>query len=98
MEEHHQKLFICKHPLVQSKLSLLRDETTDSKMFRELMKEIGVLLGYEATMDLCLEDKGTGTTGFGTFTKHGIKENVALVPILRGGLGLIDGKHTRVVY
>jgi uracil phosphoribosyltransferase len=91
MMEEHPKLFICKHPLVQSKLSLLRDETTDSKMFRELMKEIGLLLGYEATQDLTVEDKGSGTTGFGSFTKHSIKENVALVPILRGGLGLIDG-------
>lgn len=93
MEEKQQKLYICKHPLVQSKLSLLRDEATDSKMFRELMKEIGLLLGYEATQDLSLEDKGTGNTGFGTFTKHSIKENVALVPILRGGLGLIDGTY-----
>ena len=86
-----RQLFISKHPLVQSKLSLLRDEATDSKMFRELLKEIGLLLGYEATHDLVLSERGNGSTGLGTFTKYSINENVALVPILRGGLGLIDG-------
>ena len=67
-------------------------------MFRELMKEIGLLLGYEATQDLTLENKGSGTTGFGSFTKHSIKENVALVPILRGGLGLIDGTVHKLMF
>lgn len=86
-------LYICKHPLVQGKLSLLRDEQTDSKMFRELLKEIGTLIGYEVTNDLTLERKGEGTTGYGTFTKYTIKENVAIVPILRGGLGLIEGNY-----
>jgi uracil phosphoribosyltransferase len=86
-----KNLYICKHPLVQGKLSLLRDEGTDSKMFRELLKEIGMLISFEVTNDLTLEEKGTGTTGYGSFTKCNVKENVAVVPILRSGLGLLDG-------
>ena len=93
----NNNLFICKHPLVQSKLALLRDESTDSKMFRELLKEIGTLISFEATRDLTLEEKGTGSTGYGSFTKYIVKENVAVVPILRSGLGLLDGNCKKFI-
>ena len=81
-----------KHPLVVHKLNRLRDETTDSKNFRELIRELSVLLTYEATTDLLTESRDvitplTSTTGLV------LKEQVGLVPILRAGLGMVAGVH-----
>jgi uracil phosphoribosyltransferase len=85
------KLNIIDHPLVQHKLSLMRDKTTGVKEFRELMSETAMLLCYEATRDLPLKT-------IETETPQGIaKANIisgrklAVVPILRAGLGMIDG-------
>lgn len=84
-----EKVFVMNHPLIQHKLSIMRDKNTSVKDFRECAHEIGLLLGYEATKDLELEDfelETPITKMVGKRTKRG----VALVPILRAGLGMVD--------
>ena len=86
-----EKVHILDHPLLQHKLSILRDERTGSKEFREVVTEIATLMCYEATRDLPLEDveiKTPITTG--TFKALAGKK-VAIVPVLRAGLGMVDG-------
>ena len=86
-----EKVHILDHPLLQHKLSILRDEHTGSKEFREVVTEIATLMCYEATRDLPLEDveiKTPITTG--TFKALAGKK-VAIVPVLRAGLGMVDG-------
>jgi uracil phosphoribosyltransferase len=78
------------HPLVAHKLSRLRDKRTDSKKFRELIREIANLLTYEATADLATVDRPVETP-LRTTTGVEIKEQVGLVPILRAGLGMVEG-------
>lgn len=78
------------HPLVQHKLTLLRDKNTEPRKFRELVREISALLTYEATTDLALEAKEV-VSPMGKAKGAAIKENVGLVPILRAGLGMVDG-------
>ncbi len=83
-------VFPSKHPLIQHKLSLLRDVKTDPKLFRELVGEIAALLVYEATAGLSTAEKEIQTP----LTKTRgllIKEKIGLVPILRAGLGMVDG-------
>lgn len=84
------QLFVSKHPLVLHKLTLLRDKTTDHRSFRELMRELALLLCYEATHDLSLSPK-TVNTPMGE--AHGFKANetIGLVPVLRAGLGMVEG-------
>jgi uracil phosphoribosyltransferase len=84
------KVFQSNHPLIQHKLALLRDTTTEPKRFRELIRELGILLAYEATTDL-ESDEVTLTTPMGVAQGTIIKHKVALVPILRAGLGMVDG-------
>jgi len=81
---------ISTHPLVAHKLTLLRDHTTDHRTFRELIKEIATLLTYEATQDLQLRPRPVQTPLARTNGAE-LKENVGLVPILRAGLGMVDG-------
>lgn len=84
-----EKVFVMNHPLIQHKLSIMRDKNTSVKDFRECAHEIGLLLGYEATKDLELEEfelETPITKMVGKRTKCG----VALVPILRAGLGMVD--------
>lgn len=78
------------HPLVAHKLSLLRDKNTDSKNFRELVREIATLMVYEATADLLVEPKLVQTP---LMDMQGVelKANIGLVPILRAGLGMVEG-------
>ena len=86
-----EKVHILDHPLLQHKLSILRDERTGSKEFREVVTEIATLMCYEATRDLPLEDveiKTPITTG--TFKALAGKK-VGIVPVLRAGLGMVDG-------
>jgi uracil phosphoribosyltransferase len=78
------------HPLVAHKLSLLRDKNTEPKKFRELIREISTLLTYEATNDLVLYQVNI-TTPLATTTGHVISEKIGLVPILRSGLGMVEG-------
>lgn len=84
------RVFPSKHPLIQHKLTLLRSVETEPKKFRELIREISTLLGYEATLDLSLEDTQV-TTPLAVTTGHKLAEKIGLVPILRSGLGMVDG-------
>ncbi|MEQ8673383.1 MAG: uracil phosphoribosyltransferase [Aggregatilineales bacterium] len=81
---------ISQHPLVKHKLTLLRDTKTNHRAFRELVYELALLLCYEATQDLQLVDK-TVTTPMGEAAGHEAAETIGLVPVLRAGLGLVDG-------
>ena len=78
------------HPLVAHKLSLLRDKNTEPKKFRELIREISTLLTYEATSDLVLYQINV-TTPLATTKGYVISEKIGLVPILRAGLGMVEG-------
>ena len=82
---------IYDHPLIQHKLSILRDKQTSSKDFRELVSEIAMLMCYEATRDLPLEDVEIETPMGKTVAKHLAGKKLAIVPILRAGLGMVDG-------
>ncbi len=85
------RLMVMDHPLVAHKLSILRDEATPTKLFRELVQELALFVGYEATRDFPLEDVEV-TTPLETFTaKRVAGKKVAIVPILRAGLGMVDG-------
>ncbi len=82
---------VVNHPLVAHKLSILRSEDTPTKLFRELVRELALFLGYEATRDFPLEDVQV-TTPLETFTAQRVAgKKVAVVPILRAGLGMVDG-------
>ena len=82
---------IFDHPLIQHKLSILRDKHTSSKDFRELVSEIAMLMCYEATRDLPLSDVEIETPICKTTVKHLAGKKLAVVPILRAGLGMVDG-------
>ncbi len=85
------KVHILDHPLLQHKLTILRDERTGVKEFREIVAEVATLECYEATRDLPLEDIEVKTpVATGTF-KHLAGKKLAIVPILRAGLGMVDG-------
>jgi uracil phosphoribosyltransferase len=71
-------------------MGLLRDQRTDPKKFRELLREISVLLAYEATADLATDEISI-TTPLGQSTERRLEERVGLVPILRAGLGMVEG-------
>jgi uracil phosphoribosyltransferase len=83
-------VFPSSHPLVAHKLSLLRDKNTDSKNFRELVREIATLMVYEATMDLVVSPKPVETP-LAQMQGVELKANIGLVPILRAGLGMVEG-------
>jgi len=83
-------VFESKHPLVLHKLSRLRDVNTNPKKFRELVQEIAALLVYEATADLAITQREVQTP-LAVMTGHELKEKVGLVPILRAGLGMVEG-------
>jgi uracil phosphoribosyltransferase len=85
-----ENVFPSKHPLVAHKLSRLRDKRTDPKKFRELVREIAALLAYEATMDLQLEPKLVETP-LAEAQGSELHEKIGLVPILRAGLGMVEG-------
>lgn len=79
-----------KHPLVAHKLVRLRDKNTDSRKFRELVREIAALLTYEATADLETIPRAVETP-LATAEGRELKANIGLVPILRAGLGMVEG-------
>ena len=83
-------LFVSGHPLVRHKLSLLRQAATEPKKFRELVRELGVLLAYEATADLTLAPVAVETP-LASIEASQLGERVGLVPILRAGLGMVEG-------
>ena len=83
-------VFELKHPLIEHKLTNLRNKNTDTKLFRESLNEIAGLMVYEATKHLPLKEIETETPIMKTSTKV-LDEPITLVPILRAGLGMIDG-------
>ena len=85
------KVVIMDHPLIQHKLTFLRDENTGSMEFRNLVSEIAMLMCYEATRDLPLEEVDTKTPITVAKTKVIAGKKLAFVPILRAGLGMVDG-------
>ena len=85
------KVTIIDHPLVQHKLTYLREKTTGAKEFRELVQEIAQLITYEATRDLTLEETTVETPVGMAKTKVLAGKKLAIVPILRAGLGMVDG-------
>ena len=90
------KVTIFDHPLIQHKLSILRDENTGTKEFRELITEISMLMCYEATRDLPLEDVEIKTPMTTMIAKKIAGRKLAFVPILRAGCGMLDGMLTMV--
>jgi uracil phosphoribosyltransferase len=85
-----RNVYESNHPLVKHKLTILRDKATDSRRFRELVREISLLLAYEATQDLAIEEKSVETP-MGLTTGSVLRERIGLVPILRAGLGMVEG-------
>ena len=85
------KVFVFDHPLIQHKLSILRDKATSVKEFRELISEIAMLMCYEATRDLPLEDIDVETPVAVAHCKRIAGKKLAIVPVLRAGLGMVDG-------
>ena len=79
------------HPLIQHKLTIMRDKETSSKDFRTLLDEISMLMGYEITRDLPLEDVEVETPICTATFKRIAGKKLAIVPILRAGLGMVDG-------
>lgn len=88
---HLNEPFIMDHPLIQHKITLLRDKNTGSKEFRELIGEITMLMVYEATRDFPLEEIEVETPLMKTKSKVISGRKVAFVPILRAGTGMVDG-------
>ena len=83
-------VFASQHPLVAQKLTRLRDANTDPKRFRELVREIAALLAYEATADLATTEREVKTP-LAAASGRELREKIGLVPILRAGLGMVDG-------
>lgn len=79
------------HPLIKHKISLLRDKNTGTNEFRKLIEEIGILMGYEALRDLPLEDVEVETPIETCMTPMISGKKLAIVPILRAGLGMVNG-------
>ncbi len=86
-----RNLTVVEHPLVQHKLSLLRDEGTSTALFRSLLKEVGILLTYEATRDLAIESVEIATPLESMPAPMLAGRKLALVSVLRAGNGLLDG-------
>lgn len=92
MSEFH----LIDHPLIQHKLSIMRNKKTGSKDFRELLNEIAMLMGYELTRDLPLEEVNIETPLTKMKAKMVSGKKLAIVPILRAGLGMVDGLQSLV--
>ena len=84
------KVHVFDHPLIQHKLSILRDKHTSVKEFRELISEIAMLMCFEATRDLPLEEIDVETPVATAHCKHIAGKKLAIVPVLRAGLGMVD--------
>jgi uracil phosphoribosyltransferase len=85
-----ENVFVSQHPLIKHKLAKLRSKDTEPKKFRELTREIAGLLTYEATLDLELSPLEV-TTPLEKMSGSILKEKIGLVPILRAGLGMVEG-------
>lgn len=82
---------VLNHPLIQHKISLIRDKNTCSKDFRELVEEIAMLMGYEVTRNFPLKDVEIETPVAKATVKMLASKDVAIIPILRAGLGMVNG-------
>ena len=91
-----EKIHVLDHPLLQHKLSILRDENTGVKDFRQIVSEIATLMCYEATRDLPLEEVEIQTPVAKATVKVISGKKLAIVPILRAGLGMVDGILTLI--
>ena len=96
MFENDSKVHVLDHPLLQHKLSILRDERTGVKEFREIVSEIATLMCYEATRDLPLEEVEIKTPITTAKFKMIAGKKLAIVPVLRAGLGMVDGILTLI--
>ena len=96
MEENMSKVMVMDHPLIQHKIGIIRREETGSKDFRTLVSEIAMLMCYEATRDLRLSDVKINTPICTTTVKELKGKKLAIVPILRAGLGMVDGMLTMI--
>lgn len=85
------KVTVTEHPLIQHKLTLLREASTSSKDFRQLLTEITMLMGYELTRNLPIQDKTIETPMGPTVGKEMAGKKPVIVPVLRAGLGMVDG-------
>lgn len=85
------QLHVVDHPMIQHKLSILRDKSTGTNSFRAVLKEIALLMGYELTRDIPLEEFEIETPICRTTAKRVSGLKLAVVPILRAGLGMVDG-------
>jgi uracil phosphoribosyltransferase len=84
------KLFVMEHPLIQHKVSLMRDKSTNNKDFRELLEEISLLMAYEVTRDMPLQEVEIETPICRTKAKVLSGRMIGVVPILRAGLGMVN--------
>ena len=87
----NKNAFVFEHPLIQHKISLLRDKETSTKDFRELVEEVSMLMAYEVTRDLPLKEITIETPIAKTNTMVLSDKPISLVPILRAGLGMVGG-------
>lgn len=90
------QLHVINHPMIQHKLTIMRNKETGSKDFRQLLNEISLLMGYEVLRDLPLEDIQIETPICNMTGKEISGRKLAIIPILRAGLGMVDGLHTLV--
>ena len=86
---HPPTLHVSQHPAVLHKLAILRDEKTEPKKFREVVRELSWLLGYEALADARVRSREVRTP-LETMEGHELGERIGLIPILRAGLGMVD--------
>lgn len=91
MIDEQENVYIFNHPMIQHKISLLRDKNTNSKSFRELVEEVSMLMAYEVTKNFPLTEIEIETPMAKTKTKVLTDKKVTLVPILRAGLGMVEG-------
>jgi uracil phosphoribosyltransferase len=89
------KVTVLVHPLIDHKMSIVRDKHTPTKAFRETVSEIGALITYEITRDLATKPKVIETPMMST-TVYELAKEVVIVPILRAGLGMVDGLHNMI--
>src|SRR2546423_7635471 len=89
LEQRYTNLHVSAHPLVAHKLSLLRDKQTDPKQFRELVRELSWLIGYEALADLSTQPSPIETP-LEQMDGVRVEPKVGLIPVLRAGLGMVE--------
>jgi len=89
--KEYKNVTVMEHPLIQHKLTILRDKNTGVKEFRELVEELSLLMGYEVTRNLTVEDTEVETPICTTRSKVIAGKKLGIVPILRAGLGMVDG-------